>query len=83
MREERGLGSSGLIGFQNLALDEEGDEAAEEAMRREWLYEEMEQQCLARRDKEGAKLARENRAASKRLHRVEIIYVSGRPRCLS
>lgn len=75
MREERGLGKSGLIGFQN-PTDEEDDEAAEEAMRRDWRYEEMEAACLAQGDKEGAKVAREKRAAGKRLHRVEVIYVS-------
>jgi len=76
MREERGLGRSGLIGFQNSSAEEEEDEAAEEALRRDWRYEELEMECLAQGDKDGAKVAREERAASRRLHRVEIIYVS-------
>ncbi len=76
MREERGLGRSGLIGFSNLHLDDDEDEAGDEAMRRDRRYDEMEMDCSTRGDKEGAKTAREKRAASRRLHRVEIIYVS-------
>ena len=75
LREERGLGRSGLIGF-TAGMEEDEDEAAEEAMRRDWKYEEEEQDCLARGQKEGAKAAREKRASAKRLYRVEIIYVS-------
>lgn len=76
MREERGLGVSGLIGFQNLNLDEEDDVIAEEAMRRDWRYEEEEIECQSRGDKEGAKRAKEKRASNKRLQRVDVIYVS-------
>ena len=75
MREERGLGRSGLIGFAPSRFDEEEDEDDIEAMRREWRYEEEEMKCLARGDKEGAKLAKERKAAARRLHRVDIIYV--------
>jgi hypothetical protein len=75
LREERGLGRSGLIGF-STAFDDEEDEEEMEAMRREWRYDEEEQSCLAQGDKEGARIAREKRAAARRLHRVEIIYVS-------
>ncbi|WWD17501.1 hypothetical protein CI109_101942 [Kwoniella shandongensis] len=79
MREERGLGKSGLIGFTNSRWDEEDDEEVEEAMRRDWKYEEEEMDCLNRGDKEGAKIAREKRAAARRLHRVEIIYKNTLP----
>jgi hypothetical protein len=71
------LGRSGLIGFSSGWEDEE-DEAEVMAMRREWRYEEEEQECLAQGDKEGARIAREKLAAARRLHRVEIIYVSER-----
>lgn len=76
LREERGLGPSGLIGFSNFHLDDEVDEAAEEALRREWKYEEEEMEATARGDTAGAKAAAEKKAAAKRLHRVEVIYVS-------
>ncbi|WVR07239.1 hypothetical protein IAU60_004280 [Kwoniella sp. DSM 27419] len=74
MREERGLGQSGLIGFDRLKLDDEEDEEAEEAMRRDWQYEEEEAEAVARGDKDGARLAREKRSAARRLHRVDVIY---------
>lgn len=77
MKEERGMGRGGLLGFSNLNLDDDEDEAAEQAMRRDWQYEEEEQKAQAKGDTEGAKLAREKRAAARRLHRVEILYVSG------
>jgi len=78
LREERGLGMSGLIGFDRLALDddEDGDEAALEAMLRESRYEEEEMMATEAGDKQGAKAARQKLASSKRLHRVDIIYVS-------
>lgn len=76
LREERGLGPSGLIGFDRLVLDDEVDEAEEEAMRREWRYEEEEMECAARGDGEGEARAREKRETARRLYRVEIIYVS-------
>lgn len=77
IREERGLGKRGLIGFSSLHIDdEEEDAAAMEAMRRDWKYEEEEHECSAKGDKEGAKVAQEKRAASRRLDRVEVIYVS-------
>lgn len=76
MREERGLGASGLIGFSNLSMDDEDDEAAEQAMRRDWKYEEEEQKAQDKGDAAGVKLAQEKRAASRRLYRVEVIYVS-------
>jgi len=78
LREERGLGMSGLIGFDRLALDddEDGDEAALEAMLRESKYEEEEMMATEAGDKQGAKAARQKLASSKRLHRVDIIYVS-------
>lgn len=77
LREERGLGMSGLIGFDKLSLDEdeEEDEAAMEAMLRESKYEEEEMECREKGDKEGAKAARQKLASSKRLHRVDVIYV--------
>lgn len=68
----------GLIGFDRLTLDDEDeeDDVAMEAMRRDWHYEELEMECISRGDKEGAKSAREKKAAARRLHRVDIIYVS-------
>ncbi|GMK57278.1 hypothetical protein CspeluHIS016_0401120 [Cutaneotrichosporon spelunceum] len=79
LREERGLGRSGLIGFSDLDLDDDGDVAAEEAMRRDWQYEEEEQNAEARGDDEGVKLAKEKRAAARRLYRVEVLYRSMLP----
>nr|XP_018263299.1 uncharacterized protein I303_04793 [Kwoniella dejecticola CBS 10117]OBR85457.1 hypothetical protein I303_04793 [Kwoniella dejecticola CBS 10117] len=79
MREERGLGKSGLIGFSSSAWDDEGDEEMEEAMRREWKYEEEEIDAINQGNKEGAKLAREKKAAARRLHRVEVIYKNTLP----
>jgi hypothetical protein len=80
LREERGLGMSGLIGFDKLSLDDEDeiDQAAMEAMLRESKYEEEEMECKASGDKAGAKVARQKLASSKRLHRVDTIYVSPR-----
>ena len=75
IREERGLGRSGLIGFSNLSLEDE-DTEGDEAMRREWRYEEEEVECKEKGDKEGAKAALEKKLASRRLHRVEVFYVS-------
>jgi hypothetical protein len=84
LREERGLGMKGLIGFDRLTLDDEDeeDDAAMEAMRRDWHYEELEMECISKGDKEGAKAARDNKAAARRLHRVDIIYVSHSHRIL-
>ena len=78
LREERGLGMKGLIGFDRLTLDEEDeeDDMNTEAIRRYWHYEELEMECTSKGDKEGAKAAREKKAAARRLHRVDIIYVS-------
>lgn len=76
LREERGLGVSGLIGFSNLNIDDEEDEAAEQAMRRDWKYEEEEEKAREKGDTAGVKLAQDKRAASRRLYRVEVIYVS-------
>jgi len=69
---------SGLIGFDKLSLDddEEDDEVAMEAMLRESKFEEEEMECQEKGDKEGAKAARQKLASSKRLHRVDVIYVS-------
>lgn len=80
IREERGLGRTGLIGFTpSKYLDEDEadmDEEAEEAMRQEWRLEEEEMECEQRGDKEGAKRAAEKRSSFKRLQRVNMIYVS-------
>ncbi|RXK36819.1 hypothetical protein M231_05903 [Tremella mesenterica] len=72
IREERGLGQKGLLGLS--FEDDEGDEEAEEAMRREWKYEEEEEEAKERGDKEGMRIAKEKKLASKRLHRVEVLY---------
>ncbi|BEJ14883.1 hypothetical protein CspHIS471_0406500 [Cutaneotrichosporon sp. HIS471] len=79
LREERGLGRSGLIGFSNLHLDDDEDRAAEDAMRRDWHYEEEEMRAEAKDDSEGIKLAKEKRAAARRLYRVEVLYRSMLP----
>ncbi|OCF42790.1 hypothetical protein I317_03392 [Kwoniella heveanensis CBS 569] len=79
MREERGLGRSGLLGLSTSAGDEEEDEEAEEAMMRDWKYEQEEMDAQAQGNKEGARIAREKRAAARRLHRVEIIYKNTLP----
>ena len=76
LREERGLGAGGLIGFDRFSLDEDEDEAAEEALRRDMQYSGEAERALARGDKEGAKTARNKRLAAKHLHRVEMLYVS-------
>lgn len=76
LRDERGLGPSGLIGFDRLILDDEVDEAAEEAMRRQWQYEQEEFECAARGDTEGEAKARGKQETLRRLQRVEVIYVS-------
>lgn len=77
LREERGLGVTGLIGFSRLAIgEEELDEAEEEQMRREWMFEEEEMEAERRGDKDGVRKARDRRQASRRLHRVDVIYVS-------
>lgn len=77
IREERGLGRSGLIGFTNSSDGEEEEDAEEvEALMREWKYEQEEMECEERGDREGMKKAREKRMAAKRLRRVDIIHVS-------
>ena len=75
MREDRGLGRSGLIGFEPNVSDEQM-EMEEEAMRLQWRYEEEELDCQERGDKDGAKAARAKLASAKRLQRVDVIYVS-------
>lgn len=79
LREERGLGRSGLIGFSSMQLDDEEDEAAETAMRRDWQYEDEERRSEDKGDNEGVKLAKAKRAAARRLHRVEVLYVRPSP----
>jgi len=79
MKEERGLGKSGLIGFSSLRLDDEEDEAAELAMRRKWEYEEEEMRAADKGDEEGVRLAREKLSAARRLYRVEVLYRSMLP----
>jgi hypothetical protein len=76
IREERGLGATGLIGFSKLSMEDDEDEAAIEAMKLEWRFDEEEMNCEAQGDKAGAKLAKEKKIAARRLHRVELIYVS-------
>nr|ODN97858.1 hypothetical protein L204_03283 [Cryptococcus depauperatus CBS 7855] len=78
IREERGLGKSGLIGFTNRydKLGQEDDEDKEEvdAMMRDWNYEQEYMECEEKGDKEGAKKAKKKRMAAKRLRRVDIIH---------
>ena len=77
MREERGLGRRGLIGFEDLSIEDE-DVSEIEARRLEWKLEEEEMDAVSREDKEAAKRAKERLVAAKRLRRVDVIYVSGR-----
>ncbi|WVQ88647.1 hypothetical protein IAS59_002384 [Cryptococcus gattii] len=80
IREERGLGRSGLIGFTNSSDGEEEEDAEEvEALMREWKYEQEEMECEERGDREGMKKAREKRMAAKRLRRVDIIHKNTLP----
>ncbi|WVO22383.1 uncharacterized protein IAS62_003713 [Cryptococcus decagattii] len=80
IREERGLGRSGLIGFTNSSDGEEEEDAEEvEALMREWKYEQEEMDCEERGDREGMKKAREKRMAAKRLRRVDIIHKNTLP----
>jgi hypothetical protein len=84
LREERGLGVSGLIGFGKMArisdeYDDEEDEALAECMRRDWKYEGEELECARNNDMKGQRAAKDKRMANKRLHRIEVLYVSYDP----
>ena len=76
MREERGLGVTGLIGFEPSEFDEI-DEITEKLSQLEWKYEmdEMELNETPGQSKE-AGINAEKKMAARRLRRVEIIYVS-------
>ena len=80
IREESGLGSSGLIGFTKSAfdddLDEEDDKAWQEYQTMDWRYEEKEILAQSQGDNVAVKAAQQARLSLKRLYRVERVYVS-------
>jgi len=75
IKEERGLGKGGLIGFEPSQFDEE-DEEESEWERAEWRFEMEEMECEEMGDKDGAKKAKQNKLSAKRLHRADLLYVS-------
>lgn len=79
IREESGLGSSGLIGFTKSEFDEDledaGDKAWQDYQVMDWRYEEQEMIAESKGDTLSVKAARQARASLKRLYRVERIYV--------
>jgi hypothetical protein len=75
IREERGLGRNGLIGFEQLSLDDEEDEGDDQMVRAEWRFEAEEMECVERGDIAGAKKAKDKKLAARRLHRADILYV--------
>ncbi len=81
MREERGLGKSGLLGLSDLSVNNDDDEciadaAWEEFRQADWRFEEQAVFCESMGDSARAKEANEKRTILKRLHRTEVIYVS-------
>ncbi|GHJ87632.1 hypothetical protein NliqN6_4034 [Naganishia liquefaciens] len=78
IREESGLGSSGLIGFTKLAFDdecdEEDDQAWQEYQTMDWRYEEKEMLAQSQGDNVALKAAQQARLSLKRLYRVERVY---------
>lgn len=74
MREERGMGQGGLIGFDRSDFDDE-EETDEPFMLAEWKYEAEEMEHQANGNREGARVAREKKMAAKRLRRTDLIYV--------
>lgn len=75
LKEERGLGRTGLIGFEPSMFDEEEEEIGEWE-KRQWDYEMQEMECEENGDRAGARIARDRKITAKRLHRVELLYVS-------
>ena len=75
IKEERGLGQRGLIGFEPSQFDEEDDEESE-WQRAEWRFEMEEMECEQMGDREGAKKAKQNKITARRLHRADLLYVS-------
>lgn len=80
IREESGLGDSGLIGFEKSAYDEDMDDledkAWEEYQLEDWKYEEKEEQFAMEGNTAGVASVKEARQSLKRLYRVELVYVS-------
>ncbi|KAJ9093441.1 hypothetical protein QFC20_007123 [Naganishia adeliensis] len=78
IREESGLGSSGLIGFTKSEFDEDledaGDKAWQDYQVMDWRYEEQEMITESKGDTLSVKAAKQARASLKRLYRVERIY---------
>lgn len=79
IREESGLGLSGLIGFTKSEFDEDledaGDKAWQDYQVMDWRYEEQEMIAESKGDTLSVKAAKQARASLKRLYRVERIYV--------
>lgn len=79
IREESGLGSSGLIGFTKSLydddLEDEGDQAWQDYQIMDWRYEEQEMIAQSKGDTLSMKAAKQARLSLKRLYRVERIYV--------
>jgi hypothetical protein len=79
IREESGLGTSGLIGFTKSEFDddleEEDDKAWQDYQTMDWRYEEKEMLAQSQGDNLGVKAAKQARLSLKRLYRVERVYV--------
>lgn len=79
IREESGLGMSGLIGFTTSEFDNDiedaGDKAWQDYQAMDWRYEEQEMLAESKGDAFAAKAAKQARASLKRLYRVERVYV--------
>ncbi|KAJ9098330.1 hypothetical protein QFC19_006454 [Naganishia cerealis] len=78
IREESGLGTSGLIGFTKPMFDDDLEEVDDKAWQdyqiMDWKYEEQEMMAQSNRDTLGVKAAQQARLSLKRLYRVELIY---------
>ncbi|KAI5451374.1 Factor arrest protein 11 [Naganishia albida] len=78
IREESGLGMSGLIGFTTSEFDDDiedaGDKAWQDYQAMDWRYEEQEMLAESKGDAFAAKAAKQARASLKRLYRVERVY---------
>ncbi len=83
IREERGLGKSGLIGFSSMPPDddEDDDEFAEDPawdayQLDDWRFEQEQDACKQRGDHAAENVLKEKRLSLKRLYRTELLYVS-------
>lgn len=82
IREERGLGKAGLIGFSIIPADDDDDDEFEEDptwdayQMEDWRFEQEQNSCRERGDHARETLLKEKRLSLKRLYRTELIYVS-------